>query len=222
MDETVKRQTQTARAEWLRAWKTGPVRTRWEEIPLQVGDQCPALALNDQNGIAHPLESFWSAAPTLFVFLRHFGCSATFNRLKALKDTWGELQALGVRVVAIVQAEPERTAWFAGEQELPNVLPILCDTKRTAYKAFGLLEGTPHQVLFRFPENIVRMDQEAGAQIAEQRAQAGSPLVDSPWQMPGDFLVDTNGLVRLVSRGPNIYAFPEPIEIQAALMAGSE
>ena len=51
-------------------------------------------------------------------------------------------------MVAVGQGEPERTAAVAQRRGHP--FPVLCDPERRASEAFGLLEGTPAQVLHDF------------------------------------------------------------------------
>ncbi|MGH8722754.1 MAG: AhpC/TSA family protein, partial [Burkholderiales bacterium] len=140
-----------------------------------------------------------------------------FERARALRESWRQLDAAGARVAAIGQAEPERTARYAQRRELPPEITFLCDPDGLAYSAFGLLEGLPHQILFRLPEAMQRRDIEAGRAVARQRLEAGEPLVDSPWLMPGEFLVDTQGVVRMAYRYAHVFDMPETAMLLSAL-----
>lgn len=217
MDEPMSAQLEQAQRKWRALWKEGPRRTRWSAVPVQAGDKAPSLRLPDHRGRMLDLASLWGERPLLLVFWRHFGCGAGFERARVLRESWEQLAAAGLRIAAVGQGEPERTAWYMQRQTLPPALTFLCDPEGRAHEAFGLLEGLPHQVLFRLPEPIQRRDYEAGVAVAEQRRAAGDPLVDSPWLMPSEFLVDTGGVVRMAHRYAHIFDIPEVGLILAAL-----
>jgi hypothetical protein len=66
-----------------------------------------------------------------------------------------------------------------------------------AYRAYGLPEGGPAEMLFDAPDEYLRCEPGAGQQLSEERAAQGRPMVDNPWLLPGEFVVATDG--RLVS-----------------------
>jgi hypothetical protein len=67
---------------------------------------------------------------------------------------------------------------------------MLCDPDRSAYAAYDLLEGSTAQVLFDAPEGFLRCEPEAGERLSVERHGTDRASVDSPWQMPGEFVVD--------------------------------
>ena len=91
-------------------------------------------------------------------------------------------------LVVIGQGEPERSAAYAEKYDLP--CPVVCDPDFRAYEAYGLLGGKPSQIVYDAPEEFLRGDYEAFVQLARARREAGRPLVDSPWQLPGKFVLD--------------------------------
>jgi hypothetical protein len=112
-------------------------------------------------------------------------------------------------VVIIGQGEPERAGAYARRYELPDCA-ILCDPDYEAYQAYGLPEFAVEQVLFDAPESMWRPDAENGRWFQEKRREMGRPLVDNPWQAPGEFVVDRTGLVRIVHRYNHCEDFPDP------------
>lgn len=48
--EETNKQIEQAEKEWLELWRRGPIRTRWTEMPLQVGDSAPDFELEDSTG----------------------------------------------------------------------------------------------------------------------------------------------------------------------------
>jgi peroxiredoxin len=217
MDKLLSDQIEKAQQKWLASWRQGPRRTRWSAVPVQAGDPAPPMRLLDHRGDAVTLAELWRDRPALLIFWRHFGCGAGFERVRALCDSWGQLDEAGVRVAAIGQGEPERTAWYVERRGLPPAVRFLCDPEGLAYAAYGLLDGLPHQVLFRLPEPVQRRDFDAGVAVARQRREAGDPLVDSPWLMPGEFLVDTAGVVRMAHRYAHVFDIPETAMLLSAV-----
>lgn len=191
-------ETEVAGREWLEHWRRGPTRTRWTTLPPQPGDEAPTLDLVDaRSGRPVPLASMWADGPALLLFWRHFGCSCGRDRAARLRSEYDGYRAAGARVVLIGQAGPERTTTYAMANEIPDEVTLLCDPGETAYRAYGLLEGSPIEVLFDAPDDFLRCTTDAGRQLFDSRKERGTPMVDNPWLLPGEFVVAQNG--RLVT-----------------------
>ena len=189
---------------------------RWTRIPLQVGDRAPSFELPDSRGKVVELESFWSDRPALILFWRHYGCGCGIDRAHLLKEEHDGYTGAGANLVIIGQGEPPRAAAYAEKYDLPPV-PILSDPAFRVYKAFGLVEGKESQILFDAPEEFLDRDYEAGVKLAEARREAGRPLVDNSWLLPGEFVVDRAGIVRLAYRYNYCEDFPDPRVLVAAI-----
>jgi peroxiredoxin len=190
------RQQAEAEAEWLAAFLTGPKRTRWSSLPPQVGDLAPDVHLPDTTGAVRPLSSFWADQPLHLIFFRHFGCSCLSARLDPLAEAMPVIEGRGARVVGVTQAEPERTAAVA--QRRGYAISLLADPERTAFEAFGLLEGTPPTILHDFtwrPGDRETVETAFAPRRGTERAG-----VDNPWQLPGDFVIGTDGRIVLAHR----------------------
>ena len=192
-------QIKSAEQEWLDGWKRGPQRLRWTKIPLQVGDQAPDFELPDSDGQRIKLSSFWREKPALILFWRHYGCGCGIERAGMLHKDFEAFKGAGAEVLIIGQGEPERAAAYAAKYELPP-MPILCDPAFETYEAFGLVEGKPSQILFDAPNEFLDRDPDAGIGLAKERQDLGRPLVDNSWLLPGEFVVDRGGVVRLAYR----------------------
>ena len=119
----------------------------------------------------------------------------------------------------IGQGEPERSAAWAEEHGIE--CPVLCDPDFRAYRAFGLREGQLSQILFDAPEDFWTHSREIGEQFAENRRQQGRPPVDSPWLLPGEFVVDRGGVIRLAYRYQYCEDFPNPLVLTTAIRLAS-
>ena len=211
----VDEQTKAAEAEWLQGWQTGPIRTRWEKPPVQAGDPAPDLEVKDMTGKTVRLSDYWKDKAVLLIFWRHFGCSCGFDRAETLAKEMPGYEKTGGRVVIVGQGEPERTNAYAKQAGLTGT--ILCDPQHHAYIAYGLLEGSPAQVLFDAPDEMLKRDFQTGVDFQKDRIEKGRSPVDSPWQLPGEFVVDTTGIIQLAYRYNFCEDWPDPRVHIAAL-----
>lgn len=207
----------TAEAGWLTAWREGPTRLRWTALPPQLGDAAPDFALQDASGALVRSADLRRDGPALLLFWRHYGCGCGMDRATRLATEHAQYTAAGARVVVIGQASPERSKAYGEKYAIP--CPILCDPTRATYERYGLLDGTPAQIVFDAPDEFLRRDYDAGAKLAVARREAGRPLVDSPWQLPGEFVIDRAGVIQLAYRYQYCEDFPDPRVLIAAIRA---
>ena len=215
MSSDLDSQVDAAEQEWLECVKRGPTRVAWSNLPSQVGDPAPDTTLRDSSGRSVNLSDFWRDRPALIIFWRHYGCGCGFDRATRLQKEYEGYTSAGANVVVVGQGEPERSGAYAQKYGLP--CPILCDPDFVAYEAYGLLEGKPSQVLYDAPEEFLRGDYDAFLDLAKARREAGRPMADSPWQLPGEFIVDRTGAIRLAYRYQYCEDFPNPLVLQAAV-----
>jgi peroxiredoxin Q/BCP len=215
MSTNLEAQIKSAEQEWMGHYKQGPTRLRWTEIPLQVGDTAPDFELPDETGNSVHLSSFWREQPALILFWRQFGCGCGMERAKRLQNEYADYVSAGAKIVVIGQGEPARAAAYMQKYGIP--CPILCDPEENAYRKYGLLEGKPSQLLFDAPEEILNCELEAGMKLTQARREAGRPLVDNSWLLPGEFVVDRSGIIRLAYRWQYCEGFPNPLVHIAAI-----
>jgi peroxiredoxin len=215
MQTILEEQIRAGEREWLERWTEGPKRMVWSQRPLQIGDSAPDFTLLDHAGARVRLSEFWAKRPALAIFWRQFGCGCGLARAERLRNEYPEYVAAGANVVVVGQGEPERSAAYRAEQELEP--PILCDPDEHVYRAYGLLEGTPPQVLYDAPREMWAHDRETGTEFQRQRRQQGRPLVDNPWLLPGEFVIDTTGTIRLAHRYQHCEDYPEPLVVIATI-----
>jgi len=216
MPELVDSQQAEAEREWVAGWLAGPTRTRWESLPVQVGDPAPDFELRDMDGAPRRLAELWPSRPTLLLFLRQFGCSCLAERWDLLRVETAELVAAGARIVAVGQGEPERSAAVARRRGYP--FPVLSDPERRAYRAYGLLEGIPAQLVHDFPWRPGDME---SAETIFLRPRRGTEraVVDDPWQLPGEFVIDRAGTIVLAHRYQCCEDFPPKTVLFGAIAA---
>jgi peroxiredoxin len=212
---TLQDQITAAEEEFLELWVRGPIRTTWASLPPQAGDTAPDLELLDSTGRPVLLSRFWHDRPALLLFWRHYGCGCGRDRAVRLRDEYGGYLDAGAEVVVVGQAEPERSTAYAEQHGIGCT--VLCDPEYGAYEAYGLVEALPAQILFDAPEAFLGHSRELGAEFQRERRGQGRPLVDNPWLLPGEFVVDTSGLIRLAYRYQYCEDFPNPLVLTTAI-----
>jgi peroxiredoxin len=212
---TLDAQIRDAEQEFLTLWTRGPADSNWSSLPPQVGDRAPDMALSDSSGQERSLSDLWREQPALLLFWRHYGCGCGLDRAKRLREEYDEYVRAGASVVLIGQGEPERAAAYAREQDLPCL--VLCDPDYRAYAPYGLKEGQAPQILFDAPQEFWSHPRELGERLQQQRRESGRPLVDNPWLLPGEFVIDRDGVVRLAYRYQYCEDFPNPLVLTTAI-----
>lgn len=109
-----------------------------------------------------------------------------------LRDDRERFQDAGANVVLIGLGRPDQAGWFCEQHELPFTCTVQPD--RSAHKAFGLRRGNVNQVTgpavwLPWVRN----------QLTGKRQTAVRGMGDTA-QLPGTFVVDTEGIVRYAYR----------------------
>ena len=212
MSEIVKKQTEQAQKEWLKLWNEGPTKLTWNKIPLQEGDNAPDFELKNSSQETIKLSDLWSKEPVLLVFWRHTGCGCGFIRADSIRKSYDAITEKGVKIVMITQAEPERAAFYAEKQNLKGT--ILSDPNYEVYRAYGLLDGNGPQVL-----GTPDIDFSIGEKLQNDRIGTPRALVDNPWLLPGEFIIDTAGVVQFAYRYSYCNDIPEYWQLEVELGA---
>ncbi len=203
---TVATLTADAELEWLDGWSAGP--TEPEGIGLTRGTVAPDLVLADHAGKSRSLSEFWADQVVLLMFWRHFGCSCGVDRASRLLDEYEAYEAAGIMPVIIAQGEPARATVYRDQNLLP--CPVLCDPEHQAYRAYGVGQWPVERVLFDAPVEFWTHPRDLGASFQESRRVEGRPPVDDPWRAAAEFVIGSDGLVRLAYLYQSCEDFPDP------------
>jgi peroxiredoxin len=215
MPEIVKVQTEQAQKEWLKLWNEGPTKMVWDKMPLQEGDNAPDFELENSSKELIKLSDLWSKKPMLLIFWRHTGCGCGFARAAEIRKQYDSITKMGIQVVIITQAEPERATFYAKEQGIKGTL--LSDPNYEVYRAYDLLDGNGPQIL-----GTSDIDYSIGEKLQKDREGTQRALVDNPWLLPGEFIIDKSGLIQFTYRYDNCDDIPEYWQLEAELKAVTE
>ncbi|MDJ0334955.1 hypothetical protein QMG83_06935 [Salinibacterium sp. G-O1] len=70
------------------------------------------------------------------------------------------------------------------------------------------------------PDPMIRCEAAAGEELAAARHGTEQAFVDSPWQLPGEFVIDSAGIVQLAYRYQYCKDWPDPRVLTAAIRFG--
>ena len=154
-----------------------------------VGDPAPDALLLDGDGRSVTLSSQWRDEPAVLVFLRYFGCPFCQTQVVKLRDDQRRFLEAGATVVLIGQGTAEHWDGFRDRLHVP--FPCLLDSTCSAYREYGLARGSLARIVT--PRIAVSFVQANINPATRQRGLQGGDFM----QMPGTFVVDPAGVVRL-------------------------
>jgi len=170
--------------------------------PLAAGDRAPAFTLADAGGAQHRLADYLARGPVLLLFFRGGWCPYCTLTLRAYEEVAPDIRAAGGAILAL---SPQKASRAAVVQESNCVsFPILVDCRNrvaTEYGVLGQARPMTRQVFGKLGCNIPE----------ENNAE--------DWMLPraSEFLIYTQGIIRMAHVSPVSYERTEPREALAAL-----
>ena len=206
MKSSLQQLTSAAETEWLGRWTAGP--TENEGAVLLSGAAAPDLVLPDHTGQERRFSEFWNGGPALLMFWRHFGCWCGFGRAECLNAELNDYLAAGLNLVIVAQGEPVRAAAYRAQYKLP--CPVLCDPEHVAYRAYGVGQWQLERILPDAPPELWSHSRDIGVKFQNERRELGLPLVDDPWRAVKEFVIGSDGHVRLAYAYQHCENYPDP------------
>jgi peroxiredoxin len=169
---------------------------------LQVGARAPEFTLPEARGTTVELSALLARGPVVVTFYRGSWCPFCDLQLRAYQAVLGEIHALGAELVAISPQTPDYALTDVDRKQL--AFPVLSDVGNHVARRYGLV--------FTLSEILQQL-----------QAGFGNPLPkfngDDSWEtpMPGTFVLDRGGVVRLAHVDPNYMVRLEPAAILSAL-----
>lgn len=165
------------------------------------------------------LSTFWQTRPVVLTFLRHYGCQFCREFVTMLRAAYPDFVAHGAAVIAVGQGSAPQAAHFANVFRIP--FPMLADPARSAYHAFGLVEGTLDQtingaIMLRMAGKAVQGNLPGvGDHLRALRGADGSSLR----QLGGTFVIGVDGIVRYAHVDSPIDRHPHMTDLLTAVQA---
>ncbi|HZR42159.1 MAG TPA: peroxiredoxin-like family protein [Ktedonobacteraceae bacterium] len=172
------------------------------EQALKEGEQAPDFTLPDALGRTVTLSDLLKRGPVVIAFYRGAWCPYCNLQLHAYQQAFPQIQALGASLVAISPQTPDHSLSLAEKQAL--TFAVLSDVGNQVARNCGLV--------FTMDEAVRAAHKQIGADLPTYNG-------DESWElpMPGTFLLDQSGTVRLAFVDPNFTHRLDPSVIIAEL-----
>lgn len=179
-----------------------------QESVLAAGDIAPDLMLPDHTGQSVKLSSLWHDQPLVLIFARHLGCPLCRGQLTQVRDQIQQYKDAGAEVAAVTMSPVAELPPFRERFQLP--FRLLSDVERVAYRAYdlqrgGLLAVAGPVMWKRGWKSLITFG-------------AGG-VVGDPYQMPGSFVIGTNGILRWVHYAKSSADWGETVEHISAVQS---
>jgi peroxiredoxin len=171
---------------------------------LKAGAQAPDFTLPDANGVEVTLSKLLQQGPVVLAFYRGSWCPYCNLQLRAYQQILPQIQALGATLVAISPQTPDNSLTIVEKQEL--AFPVLSDRGSTVIRQYGLV--------FQLTEELQALYKKYNLDLTKFNG-------DGPWElpMPGIFIIDRSGTIRLASVDADFTHRLEPAAILESLRA---
>jgi peroxiredoxin len=158
---------------------------------LKFNDPAPDVELQDADGKAVMLSSFWEKQTLILAFSRHFGCPQCKEMVDHLVVASPDIQKKNLGLVIVTQGTPEDAKIFCSDRA-PGVI-CLADPERKSYQAYGLERANVWQSFLSL--NVWRSNR----RLKRERGWNTDlpPEGQDALQMAGTFVIAPDGRVRL-------------------------
>jgi peroxiredoxin len=155
---------------------------------LKEGELAPDFTLPDALNRTVTLSELLKQGPVVLTFYRGVWCPYCNLELRAYQQTLPQFQALGTSLVAISPQTPDLSLSTEEKNEL--TFAVVSDVGNQVAREYGLV--------FPLDETVRALHQQMGANLPTYNG-------DESWElpMPGTFLIDQTGTVRLAFVDPN-------------------
>jgi len=169
---------------------------------LVVDARAPDFSLPDPRGVAVSLSVLLRKGPVVVTFYRGGWCPFCDLQLRAYQSVLPEIRLLGGELVAISPQTPDYA--LADVEKKGLTFPVLTDAHNRVAREYGLV--------FVLSDVLKRLQEAFGNPIPKFNG-------DDSWElpMPGTFVLDRSGVVRLAHVDPDYTRRLEPRAILDAL-----
>ena len=170
---------------------------------LKVGDQAPAIVLNNAKGKPVDLGKLFATQPVIVTFYRGGWCPYCNLELKAFQDILSDIKAAGATLVAISPEKPDDSLSTIEKNALS--FEVLSDTGQKAGRAFGLV--------YRFTDELKSAYDGFGLDIPSKNGAPGE------WSLPvsATYVVDRGGRIIYAHTDPDYRDRADPVDVLTVL-----
>jgi peroxiredoxin len=169
---------------------------------LKAGDKAPEFSLTDADGNIYNSSDLLARSPLVVTFYRGVWCPYCNMDLAALEAERAEIEARGVRLVAI----SPQTAANSRKSQRDNKLnfPILSDKDSEVANKFG--------IRFSLPDDLIEVYRSFGTDLSQFN-------FGQDWRlpMPARYVIGRDGVIAYAEVNPDYSRRPDPSELLPVL-----
>jgi peroxiredoxin len=151
---------------------------------LKVGESGPDFILPDAHGEPVRLNSLLNDGPVVLVFYRGGRCPYCNLHLRGFQRRLPDIRLLGAQIVGISPQLPDNSLSTQEKNELS--FPVLSDVGNKVARQFG--------IVFELSKELLKLYRHFGHALEDFNGETGKNVLP----VPGTFLLDSKGIVRLV------------------------
>jgi peroxiredoxin len=155
-----------------------------------IGKPAPDFDATTTDGKIVKASDFWHDKLTVLVFLRHLGCTFCRTQVIELARAYPKFQDMNAQVVCVSMGPAVAGKAFKIMFELPFPMLMTGEDNTKPYELFGLGKGSWGQLL-----GIASWVNGFKA-MATLKTKTIGTLAGDGRQMPGTFIIDTDGIVK--------------------------
>jgi peroxiredoxin len=171
--------------------------------PLAVGERLPAAVIRTIADETVTLTDAVAGRPTVLLFYRGGWCPYCVRHLAAVAEVETEILAAGFQIIALSPDQPAKLRAKPAQEKLRYAL--YSDSTMAAAQAFGIAFKVPDELVAKYKDSY-RIDLEAD-----------SGQTHHLLPHPAVFIVDAQGIIRIVHVDPDYRVRLEPAAILVAL-----
>lgn len=163
---------------------------------LNIGDKAPDFETIDANGDTIKLSNY-KGQKVLIAFFRYAGCPVCNFRVHDLIENYESIHSKGYRIIAVY--ESDNTVLKDYLIETPAPFRVIGDRKLALYKKYAV-EKSLGKMLGSVFKKQPKEAMKKGNKLFKRKIKRDGNLT----RLPADFIVDENGIIKVVYYGTNI------------------
>ena len=160
-------------------------------MKLKQGDSAPVFSFTDQNGNQRSLNEILKEGEIVLYFLRYIGCPVCQYEILNLTQEKELITSRNAQVIVVLQSTVDNVKDYGVVTEFPFI--IACDPEGKIFDLYGVDTGNLINYISGFPK---------GLKVIFSGMKHGK-FEGKEMQLPADFLIDQQGVIKFVHYGRN-------------------
>lgn len=161
---------------------------------LQAGKKAPEILVTSAQGETIRLNAY-QGKKVLLVFFRFAGCPVCNFKMHELIDRYEELKANNLEVLAVFESSNATLLTYVQDAHIP--FPVIGDSSLVLYKRFHVTQS-----VFKMMNTMFKKKPKAEMKKGEALYHGKKYKQDgSLTRIPADFIIDEQGLLKMVHYG---------------------